>query len=419
MNSDRRSLWQHGWLAVALCVATLLSVRAEAANEIQFTDASLSGQTLYFVLFVGPGDAEAGEAWDGDSFETYTTTRDTWDIALTEVGSTGHFVGSIPAIGSIKPLRWQVQQDANDAAPPDHATDFLLAEGSGRWSGSKFITIADLQLAANTALSMTSVGAGNLATFFENGAAASTLNVGDLATMAALADLLHQTTVNTAPTTTTVILNTGPPDNNALLRHLAVFVDQSNPLQTSAVPVTNYVASTKTLTLHEAPAFTLAANDTVFFIPVGFSVADAEPYAGSDLEADIAGIDAGMGAAAANFANTEVVEARVIQMSARNDGTTVGTKAVRMRVGEKFKVWLDVEDVIGDGVWVDDAENPVSSSPSQLVVTATLGVNRELVVVELNAATAIAGATYTVTCDVEPRQGETIKAKFEVKISSD
>ena len=371
---------------LSLLIAAVLS--ASALGDAFHPDAP--GLTLYVRVFTSATASVAAALTEGTGGAVglyYVTDANLLAAGLSSASTTTHpdgFVGKVfagtPSTTANDPWRGNIVIPWNGTAAMRTPVDLRTIEGSSSM----------------------------LSTF-----------LADIATIGAYIDLFHESTVNSAPTTTTVILNTGPPDNNALLRHLAVFIDQSDPLQTSAVPVTNYVASTKTVTLHESPAFTLAANDIVFFIPVGFSVADVEPYAGSDLEADIAGIDAGMGAAAAIFDNTEVVQGRVIEMSSRNDGTTVGTKPARMRVGEKHKFWLDMEDVIGDGVWVDDAENPVSSSPSQLVVTATLGVNRELVVVELDAASAIVGATYTVTCDVEPRVGEIIKAKFEVRIASD
>jgi len=118
------------------------------------------------------------------------------------------------------------------------------------------------------------------------------------------------------------------------------------------------------------------------------------------------------------FDNTELSPARVIRMGNRNDGTSVGEKPLRMRIGEQYKVWLDMSAVAGQNVWLDDAETPVSSS-AELTVSSTVGVNRELVVLDLDAANAVAGSTYTVTVDVIPRADQIIKAKFQVQIPSD
>jgi|GEM_PF-5154784 len=125
------------WLI--LCAPTF------AAGEFQLLDKSLSGQTLYVLLFSGAGEADAGGAWDGDSWEPLTDTWSTFDIAMTEVSTTGNFLGTMPSIGN-KSIRWVIYQDASDDATPDSATDIPIAEGDGYWTGSAFdnADLADL-----------------------------------------------------------------------------------------------------------------------------------------------------------------------------------------------------------------------------------------------------------------------------------
>lgn len=125
----RRCLIALCWLA--LCAPTF------AAGEFQLLDKSLSGQTLYVLLFSGAGEADAGEAWDGDSWEPLTDTWSTFDVAMTEVSTTGNFLGTMPSIGN-KAIRWVIYQDANDDATPDSAADIPLAEGYGYWATSIF-----------------------------------------------------------------------------------------------------------------------------------------------------------------------------------------------------------------------------------------------------------------------------------------
>lgn len=120
-------------IAKTIVAWLLLCAPAFAAGEFQLLDKSLSGQTLYVLLFSGPGEADAGEAWDGDSWEPLTDTWANFDVAMTEVSATGNFLGTMPAIGN-KNIRWTIYQDANDDATPSSTTDIPLADGSGYWA---------------------------------------------------------------------------------------------------------------------------------------------------------------------------------------------------------------------------------------------------------------------------------------------
>lgn len=378
-----------------------------AANEIVYNSPGLTGSTLYAVAEIAYGEASSGNWWNGSAYATPTTTRGDFDLAMTETAGVGQFKLSLPTAAGFINRSIRVLVFVQAGGSPSAAADGEpVAEFTGYWNGTIFATnVNALGSSAQSALDL------------QDFADAGYDPTDNLARAEAIG--INETTIASAPTATTITLTAGPPDNSALVRCLAVFTDASDPLQRAVVPVTAYTASTKTVTLHTAPAFTLTAGDQVFFIPDAFSIADVIPYEGSQLEEDIDDIAGGMGAATAVFDNARVVQKRIVTMVDRNDGTSVGNKPVVMRVGEKFKVWLDMEEVIGDGVWVTDADNPESSSPLQLVVTEQLGVNRELVVVELTATNAIVGATYTVTCDVEGTPGETIVAKFDVQMATD
>lgn len=132
MNSIKR-------LIHVLCCWLLLCAPAWAAGEFQLLDKSLSGQTLYVLLFSGPGEADAGEAWDGDSWEPLTDTWANFDVAMTETtpGTSGLWLGTMPAIGN-KNIRWTIYQDANDDATPSSTADIPLADGNGYWATSVF-----------------------------------------------------------------------------------------------------------------------------------------------------------------------------------------------------------------------------------------------------------------------------------------
>lgn len=136
-------------ILLSIVALLLLATPIQAAGEFQLLDKSLSGQTLYVLLFSGAGEADAGEAWDGDSWEPLTDTWANFDVAMTEVSTTGNFLGTMPAIGN-KSIRWVIYQDANDDATPSATTDIALADGSGQWATDEFS--ADLDIAELVAL---------------------------------------------------------------------------------------------------------------------------------------------------------------------------------------------------------------------------------------------------------------------------
>lgn len=125
----------------------------------------------------------------------------------------------------------------------------------------------------------------------------------------------------------------------------------------------------------------------------------------------------GGGGASSTVDNTEVVESRIIKLSDRNDGTTVGVKPIRTRVGEPLPWWIDTSGIAG-GRWLSDVSSATSSTPAELSITSD-GVNRELAVIWLNTSAAVPGTTYTVTVDIVPAAGQLIKAKVLVQILND
>lgn len=98
------------------------------ANELKYESAGLTGSSLYVVIW----DA-AGQAWNGSAFATYTTTRTTWDIAAAEIGVTGLFQVSFPAVASGRyTWKWYLS-----TGTPAH-DDVELAAGGDDWDGSNF-----------------------------------------------------------------------------------------------------------------------------------------------------------------------------------------------------------------------------------------------------------------------------------------
>lgn len=119
-------------LAWLLGLVLLLASPLRAANEIQFDDAALTGQTFYVVLKTGTTALTTGT-----TFATYTTTRGDFDQAMTEHGVTGLFTYSMPAVipGN---YQWAIYMDADDNGTPSHTDDVPMAQGGDYWDGTKF-----------------------------------------------------------------------------------------------------------------------------------------------------------------------------------------------------------------------------------------------------------------------------------------
>lgn len=75
--------------------------------------------------------------------------------------------------------------------------------------------------------------------------------------------LLQSTTIATLSTQTEFTLTAGSADDDAYNGAIAVFTDQSTPTQKSYATISDYVGSTRTVTLGSAPAFTIATGDTI------------------------------------------------------------------------------------------------------------------------------------------------------------
>lgn len=115
-----------------LAILLLLAGQSLAAGELQF-NLGETGKTVYAVVW-----DESGQAWNGSAFATYTTTRSTWDIGLTEVGTaTGLYKGDFPTTAAGR-RRWEIFVDA-DGGTPSHTDDISLATGMGSWNGTAFV----------------------------------------------------------------------------------------------------------------------------------------------------------------------------------------------------------------------------------------------------------------------------------------
>ena len=88
-------------------------------------------------------------------------------------------------------------------------------------------------------------------------------------------DLMVSTTIATLASQTSFTLTAGSADDDAYNRQLVVITDAATSTQKARVIVEDYVGSSKTVTLTSAPAFTIAAGDSISIIAIGSDVSSA------------------------------------------------------------------------------------------------------------------------------------------------
>lgn len=89
-------------------------------------------------------------------------------------------------------------------------------------------------------------------------------------------DLMVSTTIATLTSQTVFTLTAGSADNDAYNRQLVVITDAATSTQKARGIVSDYVGATKTITLTGAPAFTIAAGDSISIIAVGSDVSSTQ-----------------------------------------------------------------------------------------------------------------------------------------------
>lgn len=88
-------------------------------------------------------------------------------------------------------------------------------------------------------------------------------------------DLMVSTTIATLSSQTVFTLTAGSPDNDAYNDCMAIITDQTTAEQKAKVFVSDYVGSTKTLTLSAAGVFSVAVGDSISIIAVGSTATTA------------------------------------------------------------------------------------------------------------------------------------------------
>lgn len=98
----------------------------------------------------------------------------------------------------------------------------------------------------------------------------------------------HNTTIATLATQTSFTLTTGPAEDNALATCVCYIHDVASAIQGSYAVVSAYTGATKTVTLTEAPSFTIAASDNIsFYAPVNTKWIGATAQTARDIGASV------------------------------------------------------------------------------------------------------------------------------------
>ncbi len=126
---------------------------------------------------------------------------------------------------------------------------------------------SDVQRLIGSMITETTAGrlAGNFSTFVDNGDA-DTTNVLDDVGGDNGPTVLQSTTIATLASQLSFTLTAGSADDDAYNGCMMIIEDQTTAVQKARVQISDYVGSTKTITLQTAPEFTIATGDTVKII---------------------------------------------------------------------------------------------------------------------------------------------------------
>jgi hypothetical protein len=204
------------------------------AGEIQLGNLTTGG-TYYVVLF-----NQAGQALTtGTTFATYDTAQQgNYDQPMTETpAGSGRFHYNFPAV-AVGNYNWTIYEQQGGA--PSYDDDIPIAEDGGYWNGTVFGAVSSVTGAVG------SVTAGVTAT---------------------TPDTLQSTTIATLTSQTSFTLTAGSADNDAYNDCYAIITDQSTSTQKAFAPISDYVGSTRTVTLEYDPAiFTMATGDSISIV---------------------------------------------------------------------------------------------------------------------------------------------------------
>lgn len=301
----------------------------------------------------------------------------------------------------------------NDWPGLETLVDFLLDDGTTAYDRTtdSLQEIRDAVGPAGGGVNVTQWNGTNVATpsvagvpevdlTYINGSAASALS-GNIDT----SNVILETTVGTVTSTSVFTLAAGSTVDDAYVGQSLVVYDDSNSDYPWVGTVSDYVGSTKTVTIMEPLGFTPVSPDEVRIF-VGASADYVQGMvAGGPIE------------------HTLVPASRTLQVRSRADGSfdVAGNQRIRMKAGETM--WWAVQlagTQLATGDLVDSVSAPtLSGAQASNMTVPTYGVFGTLVkfkcVLSGSAATT---DTINVVLTITPNTGETLKVTIPVTVGS-
>jgi hypothetical protein len=114
-------------------------------------------------------------------------------------------------------------------------------------------------------------------------------------------------------------------------------------------------------------------------------------------------------------ANIPIAPARVFKLGSRRDGVVVAFPECNLKVGEIFPIWLDPSAITG-GQWLASADNQAVTDTD--LVIDEIDVTRDAVAIMLDTTALSGGETITLTCNIHPTSGQTIKAGLVINMTA-
>ena len=216
-------------------------------------------------------------SWDYTSTDDDTEEQLNWTFTVVEGGLTRiypatSYVVEETAFRFTSTDRATLNSRASQTSVDDVPTNAELATAlSGKASTSDVTTVGTAVAAVSTKLGTpagASVSADIAAVKIDTGTTLPGL-IDDIDGGVADPTVMVSTTIATLASQLAFTLTAGSADNDCYNNQLAVITDSATAMQKARVIVSDYVGSTKTITITSAPAFTIAVGDLISIIAVG------------------------------------------------------------------------------------------------------------------------------------------------------
>lgn len=301
--------------------------------------------------------------WNGSAFATFTTTRGTWDVPMTETPSgTGQYDVAFPT--AIPPgfYYWEFYKQVGGS--PSHASDVRYGSGDGYWTGQNFVADAPEIYAPLSAIGSQSI-----------------IEISD----------------------------TGPQKTGALLGYTVRLSHQTHGdgggfiSSLRRVTAHTYDDPVHTITLSSAPDFTIDGTETAeFYRPSGLSndLADEiDMISGTATDPDFDPVDSNL--------TWVLTPHRTYGLYARE------TDVANLTVGTSPKYAIDFRHVLRGGYIREVNTIAIQTGTVGGVTFASTGRDHSLAKVNITGVTA---GDYTIRCKITTNTLATIEGDVVLKV---